>query len=234
MGSGHKPQPRDGAARPENFDRSSLDRQRSARDAETIGLAPRDRAATMAAHAAGCAPAADGGGKSNSKYELRVNSHPPYTADTRAQHQRLKIWPTPLPPRRGPLLEELSMFNLVSRAARLCGQLALVSALAVSSAFAQSGAGSGLSGRVRDSSGASMAGVTVTVTRPRYRHSSGPRRPMRRATGKCASCRPAPTASHSTRRASRRCSATASSSHRTDGHGRRGARGRAASARRSP
>ena len=28
-----KPQPRDGAARPENFDRSSLDRQRNARDA---------------------------------------------------------------------------------------------------------------------------------------------------------------------------------------------------------
>ena len=33
-------------------------------------------------------------------------------------------------------------------------------------AHAQSGAGSGFSGRVADSTGASMAGVTVTVSRP--------------------------------------------------------------------
>ena len=47
-----------------------------------------------------------------------------------------------------------------------CSQLVLSFGLAIGVAHAQSGAGSGLAGRVADSSGASMAGVTVTVSRP--------------------------------------------------------------------
>ena len=46
------------------------------------------------------------------------------------------------------------------------GQVVLLLALATGAAHAQSGAGSGLSGRVTDSTGASMAGVNIIVTRP--------------------------------------------------------------------
>ena len=58
------------------------------------------------------------------------------------------------------------MRNHLSTIVWKCSQLVLSFGLAIGVAHAQSGAGSGLAGRVADSSGASMAGVTVTVSRP--------------------------------------------------------------------
>ena len=58
------------------------------------------------------------------------------------------------------------MRNRLSTILWVCGQCVLTLAFAAGAVHAQSGAGSGLSGHVADSSGASMAGVTVTVARP--------------------------------------------------------------------
>jgi len=57
------------------------------------------------------------------------------------------------------------MSSFASRFVWLCGQLVLILAVVSTSAHAQTGAGSGLSGRVTDPTGASMAGVAVTVVR---------------------------------------------------------------------
>ena len=58
------------------------------------------------------------------------------------------------------------MRNHLSPIVWICSQLVLSFGLAIGVAHAQSGAGSGLAGRVADSTGASMAGVSVTVSRP--------------------------------------------------------------------
>src|SRR5262245_32244405 len=57
------------------------------------------------------------------------------------------------------------MSSRCARTLAICGQIVLASTVSVSVAYAQSGAATGLSGRVTDTTGASMAGVTVTVVR---------------------------------------------------------------------
>lgn len=58
------------------------------------------------------------------------------------------------------------MWSSILRSIRSGIRVGLVLLVLPASANAQSGAGSGLSGRVTDISGAPMAGVTITVSRP--------------------------------------------------------------------